>query len=174
MEATIQSNQMDVDKEEARPSPEVEILRQERHIWRMPELPPIPQGEDHRYLRRMKTTIFQRQGQNNKELVEEPTSFINGPEEGTGNDSSFGERRLISSYQFQTSSKSVQRQAQRTSEKAERSQEPSWKRQRQNKLAQTIPTRVQDPQIGAFYVARTLMEFTAKDQERMNRTFPCK
>ncbi|MBW0538933.1 hypothetical protein O181_078648 [Austropuccinia psidii MF-1] len=35
MEATIQSNQMDVDKEEARPNPEVPSLPQERHIWRM-------------------------------------------------------------------------------------------------------------------------------------------
>ncbi|MBW0541395.1 hypothetical protein O181_081110 [Austropuccinia psidii MF-1] len=40
MEATIQSNQMDVDKEEANPNPEVPSLPQERHIWRMPELPP--------------------------------------------------------------------------------------------------------------------------------------
>ncbi|MBW0558811.1 hypothetical protein O181_098526 [Austropuccinia psidii MF-1] len=47
MEATIQSNKMDVDKEEARPNPEVSNLPQERHIWRMPELPPIPQGLNH-------------------------------------------------------------------------------------------------------------------------------
>ncbi|MBW0534048.1 hypothetical protein O181_073763 [Austropuccinia psidii MF-1] len=44
MEETIQSNQMDVDKEEARPHPEVPSLPQGRHILRMPELPPIPQG----------------------------------------------------------------------------------------------------------------------------------
>ncbi|MBW0556807.1 hypothetical protein O181_096522 [Austropuccinia psidii MF-1] len=44
MEAAIQSNQMDVDKEEARPNSEVPNIPQERHIWRMPELPPIPQG----------------------------------------------------------------------------------------------------------------------------------
>ncbi|MBW0552639.1 hypothetical protein O181_092354 [Austropuccinia psidii MF-1] len=31
---------MDVDKEEARPNPEVSILPQERHLWRIPELPP--------------------------------------------------------------------------------------------------------------------------------------
>ncbi|MBW0572190.1 hypothetical protein O181_111905, partial [Austropuccinia psidii MF-1] len=49
-----------------------------------------------------------------------------------------------------TSSRSVQRQAQRTSEEAERSQEPSRQGQRQSQLAQTLPTRVQDPQIGAF------------------------
>ncbi|MBW0500931.1 hypothetical protein O181_040646 [Austropuccinia psidii MF-1] len=44
MEATIQSNQIDVDKEEARPSQEVESLPQERHIWRMPELPHTPRS----------------------------------------------------------------------------------------------------------------------------------
>ncbi|MBW0566635.1 hypothetical protein O181_106350 [Austropuccinia psidii MF-1] len=88
MEATIQSIQMDVDKEEARPNPEVPRLPQERHIWRMAELPPIPQG--------------------------------------------------------------VQGQAQRTSEEPEISQEPSKQGQRQSKLAQTLPTRVQDPQIRAF------------------------
>ncbi|MBW0506132.1 hypothetical protein O181_045847 [Austropuccinia psidii MF-1] len=38
---------MDVHKEEARPSPEVSNLAQERHIWRMPEFPPIPQGMNH-------------------------------------------------------------------------------------------------------------------------------
>ncbi|MBW0543639.1 hypothetical protein O181_083354 [Austropuccinia psidii MF-1] len=57
METTIQNNQMDVDKEEARPVPDLASLPQERHFWRIPELPPIPQG---RY----------------------PQTFI--PEEGTG------------------------------------------------------------------------------------------
>ncbi|MBW0591792.1 hypothetical protein O181_131507 [Austropuccinia psidii MF-1] len=46
-EATIQSNQMDVEKEEARPNLEVSNLPQERHIWRIPEFPPIPQGRNH-------------------------------------------------------------------------------------------------------------------------------
>ncbi|MBW0553951.1 hypothetical protein O181_093666 [Austropuccinia psidii MF-1] len=42
MEATIQSNQMDADKEEARPGPDLASLPQERHFWRMPEFPPFP------------------------------------------------------------------------------------------------------------------------------------
>ncbi|MBW0556708.1 hypothetical protein O181_096423 [Austropuccinia psidii MF-1] len=75
-------------------------------------------GEDHRTLRR--------------------------PEEETGNDSSFGDRRPIGIYKLQTNSISIQRQAQGTSEEAERSQEPS------RQLAQTLPTRVKDPQIEAF------------------------
>ncbi|MBW0579750.1 hypothetical protein O181_119465 [Austropuccinia psidii MF-1] len=49
-----------------------------------------------------------------------------------------------------TSSRSVQRQSQRTSEEAERSQEPSRRGKRQSQLACTLPTGVHDPQIGAF------------------------
>ncbi|MBW0503721.1 hypothetical protein O181_043436 [Austropuccinia psidii MF-1] len=49
-----------------------------------------------------------------------------------------------------TSSRSIQIEAQMTSEEEERSQEPSGQGQRQRKLAQTLPTMVQDPQIGAF------------------------
>ncbi|MBW0579762.1 hypothetical protein O181_119477 [Austropuccinia psidii MF-1] len=116
MEATIQSNQIDVDKEEARPNPEVSNLPQERHIWRMPELPPFPKssqrrgvgkipkplegghelllthqelsgsGEDHRALRSLEPIVLQIQSQKDKELVEEPKSFIHIPEDRVGND----------------------------------------------------------------------------------------
>ncbi|MBW0588963.1 hypothetical protein O181_128678 [Austropuccinia psidii MF-1] len=43
MEEAIQSNQMDLEKEEARLEQGLQSLPQERHIWRIPELPPIPQ-----------------------------------------------------------------------------------------------------------------------------------
>ncbi|MBW0507560.1 hypothetical protein O181_047275 [Austropuccinia psidii MF-1] len=128
MVTTIQSNQRNVDKEEAIPSPEVASLPQERHIWRMPELPPIFQGlchfkvaeieagghelllthkeisgsgEDHRALRRINPIVLQRQGQKDEELVEKSKSFIHRPEEGTQNYSSFGERRPSGIYQLQ-------------------------------------------------------------------------
>ncbi|MBW0539575.1 hypothetical protein O181_079290, partial [Austropuccinia psidii MF-1] len=39
-------------------------------------------GEDHRTLRRLEPIFLQRQGQKDKELVEEPKSFIHRPEEG--------------------------------------------------------------------------------------------
>ncbi|MBW0493334.1 hypothetical protein O181_033049 [Austropuccinia psidii MF-1] len=113
-------------------------------------------GEDHRTLRRMDPIFLQRKGQKDKELVEKLKYFIHRPEEGTGNDSSFGERRPSGIYQLQTSSRSVQRQPQRTSEEEERLKETSGKRQRQIKLAQTLPTRIQDPQIGAFSCGKCL------------------
>ncbi|MBW0479074.1 hypothetical protein O181_018789 [Austropuccinia psidii MF-1] len=43
MEATIQSNKMDGDREEERTGPDLTSLPQERHVWRMPELTPISQ-----------------------------------------------------------------------------------------------------------------------------------
>ncbi|MBW0565125.1 hypothetical protein O181_104840 [Austropuccinia psidii MF-1] len=106
-------------------------------------------GEDHRNLRRLEPIVLQRQSHKDKELVEEPKSFLHRPE-GVANDSSFGDRRPSGVYQLQTSSIRVQGQAQRTSEEAERSQEPSWKGQRQSQLAQPLPTRVQASLIEAF------------------------
>ncbi|MBW0517795.1 hypothetical protein O181_057510 [Austropuccinia psidii MF-1] len=57
-------------------------------------------GEDHGMLKRLEPIVLQRQGQKYKELIEEPESFIHRPEEGTGNDSSFGDRRPSGVYQL--------------------------------------------------------------------------
>ncbi|MBW0593856.1 hypothetical protein O181_133571 [Austropuccinia psidii MF-1] len=65
-------------------------------------------GEDHRTLRRLEPIVFQRQSQKDKELVEEPRSFIHRPEKGVGNDSIFGDRRPSGVFQLQTSSRRVQ------------------------------------------------------------------
>ncbi|MBW0510018.1 hypothetical protein O181_049733 [Austropuccinia psidii MF-1] len=62
MEAAIQFSHMDVDKEEARPNPEVSNLPPERHIWRMPELPPIPQRLNHSQVAEIE--IYQCQSKN--------------------------------------------------------------------------------------------------------------
>ncbi|MBW0476355.1 hypothetical protein O181_016070 [Austropuccinia psidii MF-1] len=107
-------------------------------------------GEDHRSIRRVTPIVFQRKGQKDNELVGEPKSLIHRPEEGVGDDPNFGERRPIGIYQLQTSSINVQRKSQRTSQEEERSQEPSSKGQRKSQLAQTLTTRVQDPQIGTI------------------------
>ncbi|MBW0512026.1 hypothetical protein O181_051741 [Austropuccinia psidii MF-1] len=58
-------------------------------------------GEDHRTLRRLEPIVLQRQSQKDKELVEEQKPFIHRPEEGVGNDSSFGDRRPSGVYQLQ-------------------------------------------------------------------------
>ncbi|MBW0566819.1 hypothetical protein O181_106534 [Austropuccinia psidii MF-1] len=58
-------------------------------------------GEDHRTLRMLEPIVLQRQSQKDKEFVKEPKSFIHRPEEGVGNDSSFGDRRPSGVYQLQ-------------------------------------------------------------------------
>ncbi|MBW0503685.1 hypothetical protein O181_043400 [Austropuccinia psidii MF-1] len=73
-------------------------------------------GEDHRSLRRLEPIFLKIKGKKDKELVEKSKSFSHRPEEGVGNDPSVGERRPSVIYQLQTSSRSVQRQAQRTLE----------------------------------------------------------
>ncbi|MBW0543383.1 hypothetical protein O181_083098 [Austropuccinia psidii MF-1] len=112
-------------------------------------------GEDHRTLRRVEPIFLLIQGQKDQELVEEPKYLICRPEEGIENYPSFG-RRPSGVYQLQTSSRRILREAQRTSEEEERSQETAGKGQRQRKLAQTLSTRVKDPQIGAFSHRKSL------------------
>ncbi|MBW0564661.1 hypothetical protein O181_104376 [Austropuccinia psidii MF-1] len=162
MEATIKSNQMDVDKEEERPNPEVPSLPQERHIRRMQELPPIPQELNHFQLAAIE--IYQCQYKKWLTAAKEEEWEICPSLWQGAMDSYLHIRRFL--YQKKelemtphleteapvasTSSRSFQVQAQRTSEEEERSQEPSRKGQSQRQLAQTLPTRVQDPQIGAF------------------------
>ncbi|MBW0561516.1 hypothetical protein O181_101231 [Austropuccinia psidii MF-1] len=112
-------------------------------------------GEDHRNLRRVAPISLQRQCQEDTELVEEQKSFTCRPEEGIGSYSIFG-RSPSGVYQLQTRSRNIQREAQRTSEDEEMSQELSGKGKRQSKFAKTLATRVQDPQIGAFSCGQCL------------------
>ncbi|MBW0568411.1 hypothetical protein O181_108126 [Austropuccinia psidii MF-1] len=126
-------------------------------------------GEDHRTLRRREPTFLQRQGKKDKELVEKSKSFIHRTEEGAGNDSNFGERRPSGIYQRQTSSRSVQRQAQRTSEeqKGPKSHQgkgkgkANWHRPYQQgyRITKLEPSAMDI----VSNMARTLMEFTAKE-----------
>ncbi|MBW0553234.1 hypothetical protein O181_092949 [Austropuccinia psidii MF-1] len=64
-------------------------------------------GEDRRTFRRLEPIVLQRQGQKDEGLVEEPKSFIHRPEQGTGNDSSFGDRRPSGAYQLQKCPKTI-------------------------------------------------------------------
>ncbi|MBW0580477.1 hypothetical protein O181_120192 [Austropuccinia psidii MF-1] len=203
MEAAIQSNQMDLDKEEVRTEHGLPSLPQERHIWRMPKLPPIRQGLNHFQVATIQ--IYQSQYKNWFRAAKEEEweicprlwqgamnsylhikSFLGQEKtiELLGGFSTLSckdkvkkiknllkNKSLLSVDQkkelemtpaleecpvVSTSSRSIKRKAQRTSEEEERSQEQSGKGQRQRKLAQTLPTRVQDLQIGAFSCGQCL------------------
>ncbi|MBW0508196.1 hypothetical protein O181_047911 [Austropuccinia psidii MF-1] len=88
-------------------------------------------GEYHRTLRRLEPIFLQRQSQKYKELVEEPKSFIHRPEEGVGNDSSFGDRRPRGVYQLQKCARTSPKDLRRT-----------------RKVPRTIKARAKAKQIG--------------------------
>ncbi|MBW0554995.1 hypothetical protein O181_094710 [Austropuccinia psidii MF-1] len=232
MEATIQSSQMDVDKEEARPSPEVTSLPQERHIWRMPEFPPIRQGLNHFQVEEIE--IYQCQYKNSyRSAKEEEWEIFQSLWQGAMNSylhikSFLGQEKtmkllggwipfyckdkvkniknllknksLLSIDQKKklemtltlekkgpvasTSSKPAPQVSKDKPNRPQKNQKgpknhqgkgkgkENWHRiyQQGYRIHKLEPSAVES----VFNMARTLMEFTAKEQERIDRIFPCK
>ncbi|MBW0571750.1 hypothetical protein O181_111465 [Austropuccinia psidii MF-1] len=132
-------------------------------------------GEDHRALRRLEPIVLQRQGQKDKYLFGEPKSFIHRPEEGTGNDSSFGDRRQVastSSKQAPELSKDKRKGPQKKQKGPKGRGKANWHRPYPQgyRILKLEPTALES----VFNMARAPMEFTAKEQERMNRILPRK
>ncbi|MBW0570279.1 hypothetical protein O181_109994 [Austropuccinia psidii MF-1] len=131
-------------------------------------------GKDHIALRRVEPILLQRQVQKDRELVEKSKSSIHRPEEGVGNYPNFGERWPSGIYQIQ---------------KSPRTNPTDFRRSR--KVPRAIRAKAKAKQIGTDLTHKgtgspnwilqlwkvssiwsELMEFTAKEQERMKRTFP--
>ncbi|MBW0529993.1 hypothetical protein O181_069708 [Austropuccinia psidii MF-1] len=191
MEETIQSNRMDVDKEEARPN--LASLPQERHVWRIPELLPIPQGLNHFQVAAIE--LYQSQyktwfGEAKEEEWEICPSLQQGAMNSCLHIKSFKNKLemtpalekegLVVSTSFKPApemSKDRPKGPQRKQKAPKNHQgkgkgKANWYRPypRGYRIPKLEPSAVES----AFNMARTLMEFTAKEQERMNRTFPCK
>ncbi|MBW0564868.1 hypothetical protein O181_104583 [Austropuccinia psidii MF-1] len=196
MEANIQSSQMDVDKEEARPNPEVPSLSQERHIWRMPELPPIPQGLNNFQVAAIE--IYQCQYKNwFRAAKEEEWEICPSLWQGAMNSYSRIEifldqtKELEMTTALETEAPVASTNSTPAPEVSKDKPKGPQKKQRGPKNHQTkgkgktnwhrpYPQGYRIPKLepssvdSVFNMARTLMEFTAKEQERMNRTFPRK
>ncbi|MBW0583709.1 hypothetical protein O181_123424 [Austropuccinia psidii MF-1] len=136
-------------------------------------------GEDHRTLRRLEPIVLQRHGQNNEELAEEPKSFIHRPEEleMTPALETEGQVASTSSKPAPEVSKDKPKGPQKKQKGPKNHQgkgkgKGNWHRPYQQgyRIPKLEPSAVDS----AFNMSRTLMEFTAKDQEKMNRNFPCK
>ncbi|MBW0559658.1 hypothetical protein O181_099373 [Austropuccinia psidii MF-1] len=130
-------------------------------------------GEDHRTLRRVEPIALQRQGQKDKELVEEPKSFIHRPQEGVGNDLSFGERSKPAPETSKEKPKGPQKKKKGPkNNQGKGTEKANW--HRPYPQGYRIPKLEPSAMESIFNMARTLMEFTAKEQKRMDRTFPHK
>ncbi|MBW0478135.1 hypothetical protein O181_017850 [Austropuccinia psidii MF-1] len=232
MEATIQSNQMDLDKEEARPNPEVSNLPQERHIWRIPELPPIPQGVTHFQVAAIEIYKFKYKNWFREAKEEEweicPNlwkgamnsylhikSFLGqeNTKEPLGGWSPFSCKYKVKKIKNWLKNKSIlsidqKRKLEMTSALETEGPVASTSSKPDQEVSKDKPKVAPKKQKGpknhkgkgkgkanwhrnyppgyripklepsavdiVFNMARTLMEFTAKEEERMNRTFPWK
>ncbi|MBW0589323.1 hypothetical protein O181_129038 [Austropuccinia psidii MF-1] len=232
MEATIQSKEMRVDKEEERPNPEVPSIPQERHIWRKPVFPPIPQGVNHFQVAAIE--IYQFQYKNcfraaKEEEWEICPSFWQGAMNSYLHIKSFlgqektieilggwsllsckdkvkkiknwlknqsllsidKKRELEMTPALETEAPVASTSSKPAPEVSKNKPKGPQKKQRGPKNHQSkgkgkanwqrpypqgyrIPKLEPSAMDNVFNMARTLMEFTAKEKERMNRTFPKK
>ncbi|MBW0562330.1 hypothetical protein O181_102045 [Austropuccinia psidii MF-1] len=137
-------------------------------------------GDDHRTLRRMEPIVFQRQGQEDKELVEKSDFFSIDQKKGLemiptlekeGPVASTSSKPAPEVYKDKPNSHKKKQKGPKNHQRKGKGKE-NWHRpyQQEYRIPKLEPSAVDS----AINMARTLMEFTAKDQERINRTFPCK
>ncbi|MBW0582777.1 hypothetical protein O181_122492 [Austropuccinia psidii MF-1] len=229
MEEAIQSSKMDLDKEEVRPEQGLPSFPQERHIWRIPELPPIPQGLNHFQVAAIE--IYQSQYKNWLRAAKEeeweifPSLWQGGVNSDLHIKSFLGQEKTIellggwSPLSCKDKIKKIKNWLKNQSllsldQKKELEMTPALEEclvvstsskpapetskekpkgpQEKKKAAKShqgkgkgkanwhrpYPQGYRIPKLepsainSVFNMPRTLMEFTAKDQERMNRLFP--
>ncbi|MBW0533657.1 hypothetical protein O181_073372 [Austropuccinia psidii MF-1] len=137
-------------------------------------------GEDHRTLRSLEPIDLKRPGQKDKELVEGPKCFIHRPEERVGMTPALETEAPVAS----TSSKTAPEVYKDTPKGPQKKQRGPKNHQSKGKgkadwnrpypQVYMIPKLKPPAMDSVFNMARTLIEFTAKEQKRMNRTFPKK
>ncbi|MBW0517786.1 hypothetical protein O181_057501 [Austropuccinia psidii MF-1] len=114
----------------------------------------------------------------------EDNRILRRPEERVGNDSSFGDRRPSGVYQLQTSSKPAPEVSKDKPKGAQKEQKGPKNHQGKGKgkanWHRPYPQQYRIPKLepsavdSVFNMARDLMKFTAKEKEKINRTFPHK
>ncbi|MBW0514933.1 hypothetical protein O181_054648 [Austropuccinia psidii MF-1] len=219
VKATIKSNNMDLDKEEARRGPDLASLPQEIQVWRIPELPPIPQASIEIYQSQYKNwyraakeeeweicpslwqgamksylhiksflgqeRTIEHLGEWNpfscKNKVKKIKNWLKNqslfrPEDGLVNYPSFGERRPVSS----NNSKKATEMSKKKPKGPEKKQKGLKNHQGKGKGKENwdrphsqgyrIPKLEFSAVDSVFNMARMLLEFTAKEDERIKRT----
>ncbi|MBW0505733.1 hypothetical protein O181_045448 [Austropuccinia psidii MF-1] len=126
-------------------------------------------GEDHRALSRMELIVLQRQSQRHKELVGKSKSFIHRPEEGPVASTSSKQAPEVPKDKPNGPQK---KQRCPKNHQGKGKGKANWNRpySQGHRIPKLEPSAVDS----VFTMARTLMEFTAKERERINRTFPRK
>ncbi|MBW0534604.1 hypothetical protein O181_074319 [Austropuccinia psidii MF-1] len=114
-----------------------------------------PEGLDTHFLQRTSPT--------DKSLVEKPKHVVRGPEEEVG--PTKGQQSSGSSPSLHKGKKTP-----KSNQKGKQKANPKWKRPYPQKYR--IPKTEKTAMDNVFNMARTLMEFKKKEEERMNQSFP--
>ncbi|MBW0507930.1 hypothetical protein O181_047645, partial [Austropuccinia psidii MF-1] len=172
VEVTTQSNKMDLDQDiQVINHKDKNVSQEERHIWRMPELPPVPKEivgtfpksldrhhelissseeidgfrKDRRTSERLDTHVLQRTSPTNKSLVQKPKQVVRGPEEEVG--SRKGQQPSGSSpslHKKKSASKSAKQGQENPKEQSEGKAKCKGKGKIQ--VEQALPTELQNSQ----------------------------
>ncbi|MBW0508402.1 hypothetical protein O181_048117 [Austropuccinia psidii MF-1] len=179
MEATIQSNQMDVDKEEASPTQKCQIILKKDTYGGCQSCPPF-----------LKNTIELLEGWRPlscKEKVKKINNWLKN--QSLSSIDQKKELEMTPALETEgpvasTSSKPAPEVSKDRPKGPQKMQKGPKNHQGKGKgkanWQRPYPQRYRIPKLepsavdSVFNMSRALMKFTAKDQERMNRTFPCK
>ncbi|MBW0528199.1 hypothetical protein O181_067914 [Austropuccinia psidii MF-1] len=187
---------MDLDQEIQVITPkDKNVSPEERHKWRMPELPPVPKGNirdipvsiqelvdgskvegvgtSARSLDRHNELLSSRKSSTDKSLVDKPKNFVRGPEEEVvpRKDNSQVEAPQASTskslpQQVLNKEKKTPKNNQKGKQKAKGKAKYKWEKPYQQNYR--IPKKEKTAMDNVFNMARTLMKFKNKEEEILN------
>ncbi|MBW0584110.1 hypothetical protein O181_123825 [Austropuccinia psidii MF-1] len=133
-------------------------------------------AEGHRTLRRLEPIVLQRQGQKDKELLKEPTSFICISEEGNGMTPAL-EEDPVASTSFKPAPEASKEKPKGPQKKKKGLKNHQGKGKGKANLNRPYPQEYRIPKLepssvdSVFNMARTIMEFTAKKAGKDEQDF---
>ncbi|MBW0564689.1 hypothetical protein O181_104404 [Austropuccinia psidii MF-1] len=136
-------------------------------------------GEDHRNLRRVEPIVLQRQGQKDKDWLKNQ-SLLSEDQKKELEMTPALEEGPVASTSSKPGPEASKEKPKGPQKKKEGTKNHQGKGKGKENWPRPYPQGYRIPKLepsdmdSVFHMARTLMEFTAKEQERMNRTFPHK
>ncbi|MBW0551456.1 hypothetical protein O181_091171 [Austropuccinia psidii MF-1] len=132
-------------------------------------------GEDHRTLRRVERIVLQRQGQKYKELVEEQKSFIHRQKKEFEMNPALETEGLVASTSSKPAPEVSKNQPKGPQKKQKGPKNHQGKGRGKDNWHRPYPQGYRIPKLepssghSAFNMARTIMEFTAKEKEKAGK-----
>ncbi|MBW0580206.1 hypothetical protein O181_119921 [Austropuccinia psidii MF-1] len=128
--------------------------------------------KDRRTSEGLDTNVLQRTSPTDKSLVEKPKHVIRGSEEEVSPRQGKQPSESSPSFQPQKSASTSAKQVPKTNQKGKQKAKPKWNKPYPQNYR--IPKKEKTAMDNVFNMARTLMEFKNKEEERLSQSFPKK